>query len=81
METESKANRQEGGTVLVKPEGLEGDRDSPKGKRRYTLRDEDAPDKENNLSEKKLKIGQLIEIKSTNMVVVANQEWPQLEDE
>lgn len=65
--------------ALVEPEGLEGDRDNPKGKRRFTLRDEDAPDKENNLSEKKLNIGQLMKIESTNMVEVASQEWPQLD--
>lgn len=62
-----------GGTVLVEPEGLKGDRDSPKGKRRLTLQDDDALDKENNLSEKKLKIGQLMEIESPNMVEVAGQ--------
>lgn len=59
--------------------GMECDSDSLNGKRRFYLSDEATPDKENCLSEKKIKLGQLMDTEGTNMVEVANHKWPQLD--
>lgn len=63
----------------VESKAMEGDRGSKSGKRQFTLRDEEEPDKENCPSEKKIKLGQMMDYEGTHMVEVASQEWPQLD--
>lgn len=56
-----------------------GDSDQSSGKRNFCLRDEDSLEKENDLSGKKSKSGQMLLTNKIQMVEIANHNWPQLD--
>lgn len=57
--------------------GVACDSDQLLGKRRFCLRDEDFPEKENYLSGKKNKSGHMMITNEIQMVEVASHHWPQ----
>lgn len=74
-ETWKRRERQTGKRVskeVIAGLGVVGDSDQSSSKRRFCLRDEDSPEKENNLSGKKSKIGQMLLINKVQMVEVAS---------
>lgn len=60
-------------------EGINCDNDHLIGKRMFLLRDEKELDKENCLSEKKLKVGHQMDSEELKLVEVSSQEWPQVD--
>lgn len=58
---------------------MECDSANHTGKRMFYLRDKKTLGKENCLSEKRNKLGQLIDIRGINMEEVASQKWPDLD--